>query len=151
MLPPWGRPRQNTRPGYPQAITKLTRQVSLDASFQQKSNPTMTDLYQAFPKVALGYKALSYLRLKVGSRYAFVWDEDKRTGNFDFFKIWPCFYPLLDETRLPLALPANPQHPGRDLEPQDSEPIALSVAVSDYFRPGLFYEHFSTCGNPAAR
>ena len=124
--------------------TKLTRQVSLDASFQQKSNPTMTDLYQAFPKVALGYKALSYLRLKVGSRYAFVWDEDKKDRQLRFFQDLASSTPTLFWMKLGYRLRFQQTHSTQEetWSPKIRNRIALSVAVSDYFRPGLFYEHF---------
>lgn len=68
------------------ARVKLTKSLYLDGVALQKSNLTLTNVFQLYPKVSLGYRAHKYLRLEGGARYAFEFDEGERDQRLRFFQ-----------------------------------------------------------------
>lgn len=123
---------------------KLTDRLAFDATVLQKSNPTVTDLHQVYPRVDLSYKAFKFLRLKVGTRYAFVWDEGTRDRQLRFFQDIGSATPTLLRMKLGYRFRFQQTHSQteRSWRPKIRNRIAWSIALSDYFKPGFFYEHF---------
>jgi hypothetical protein len=126
------------------ARIKLSKKLYMDGIVLQKSNLTLTDIYQFYPKVSLGYRAHKYLRLEGGARYAFEFDEGERDQRLRFFQDLGSSSPELWWFKLGLRLRFQQTHEQNKDQwtPKLRNKLSFSILLSPYFRPGIYYEHF---------
>ena len=126
------------------ARAKLSKKTYMDVIALQKSDPTLTDVYQVYPKFSLGYRAHRYLRLEVGSRYAFEFDEGERDQRLRFFQDIGTGSPTLWLLKLGYRFRFQQTHEQNDDKwtPKLRNKVSLSLSLFPYFKPGIYYEHF---------
>jgi len=126
------------------ARVPLLKNTDLDVIALQKSNTTITDIYQVYPKVSLSYRVHRYLRLETGTRYAFEFDEGERDRRLRFFQDIGTGSPALWLFKVGYRFRFQQTHEENEDKwtPKLRNKLSLSASVSPYFKPGIYYEHF---------
>ena len=121
---------------------KLVDNLYLDASVQQRSDLLFTDIHQYLPKVKLGYKVFDFLSVEAGVRYAYVVEDGNRKLRLfqDLGTRTPSFWMMKLGYRLRFQQSHNADKD--EWTPKIRNKVGLSLDISSYFKPGMYYEHF---------